>query len=440
MSNSTSHSTRVPSRGPARGRRHTPPVAVVVALLLAAAVAAASCAGDDDGAASTTTQPTTAPATTPAPTTTEPAPSVPLVFSPEGNNLWVYADTPGYPSQEVDTNAADDPARGRDINAQVCFVPDGSGRFIAGEDTNQPHPRAGFGVFQLEGDRVGEFSVEQVGKLTPTYQSHPDNFGCGFLSNGALVTTDIGNTVTGPGDGQLIVWFPPFSGGALDATAPNAGFDRVAYCKVDTGIATPGGIYVDADDNVYVGSARPPTAGVLRYSGDWPTGADGAGGCGRTDATGKPLVDSGAVDREVFIPAGPHRLASPHSVAPAPDGGLYVSSVINGVIDEFDADGDFVRTILEPPAGEELGAEPFSTGTPLGLATGPDGSLFYADIGIVADPVDGFGPGERTGSLRVIRFLDGEPQPPDTIADHLQFPDGLGVVAPGGGTDVSSVV
>lgn len=411
-------------------------------VLLASALVAASCSGSDD-AASTTTASTTAPATAPAPapTTTEPAPAVPLVFSPEGNNLWVYADTPGYPSQQIDTNATDDPARGRDINAQVCFVPDGSGRFIAGEDTNQPHPRAGFGVFQLEGDRVGGFSVDQVGKLTPTYQSHPDNFGCGFLSSGALVTTDIGATVTGPADGQLIVWFPPFSGGALDPTAPNAGFDRVAYCKVDTGIATPGGIYVDGEDNVYVGSARPPSAGVLRYSGDWPTGPDAAGGCGRTDGTGKPLVDRGAVDREVFIAAGPHGLASPHSVAPAPDGGLYVSSVINGVIDEFDADGGFVRTILEPPAGEELGSTPFSTGTPLGLATGPDGSLFYADIGIVADPVDGFGPGERTGSLRVIRFVDGEPQPPDTIADHLRFPDGLGVVAPGGGGgDVTSVV
>ena len=107
--------------------------------------------------------------------------------------------------------------------------------------------------------------------------------------------------------------------------------------------------------------------------------------------------------------------------------------MISGVINEYDADGGFVRAVLEPPAGEEIGEAPFSTGTPLGLATGPDGSLFYADIGIVADPVDGFGPGDRAGSVRVIRFVAGEPQPPEVVADHLQFPDGLGILAPGGG-------
>ena len=399
-------------------------------VLSAAALLAAGCAGGDEDAATTSTTTTSPPAPT---TTTEPPPSSPMIFSPEGNNLWVYEDAPGYASQQVVTNATENPAQGRDLNGQVCFVPDGSGRFIAGEDTNQPDPVPGFGVFQLEGDRVGGLSAAQVGKLTPTYQSAPDNFGCGFLSSGALVTTDIGNTVTGPADGQLIVWFPPFSGGELDRTAPNAGFDDVAYCKVDVGIATAGGVYVDQDDNVYVGSARPPSNGVLRYSGDWPTAPNADGRCGRTDATGAPLVDPGAVTSDVFIAAGGHDLASPHSVAPAPEGGLYVSSVINGVINEYDAEGTFVRAVLTPPAGEELGLEPFSTGTPLGLAVGPDGSLFYADIGIVADPVDGFGPGARTGTLRVIRFLDGEPQPPDTIADGLAFPDGLGVLVPGGG-------
>lgn len=425
----------------------------MLAVLAAGAILAVGCSdGGDDAASITTTTTTGAPATT----TTEPPPTVPLVFSPEGNNLWVYEDSPGYASQQLVTNADDNPARGRDVNGQVCFVPDGSGRFVAGEDTNQPDPEGpsgqatespgagvtpGFGVFQLEGDRVGELSATQIGKLTPTYQSEPDNFGCGFLSSGALVTTDIGNTVNGPADGQLIVWFPPFSGGELDRTAPNAGFDEVAHCKVDVDIATAGGIYVDEDDNVYVGSARPPSAGVLRYSGEWPTAPNAAGGCRSTDDTGAPQVAPGRIDREVFIPAGEHDLASPHSVAPAPDGGLYVSSVITGVINEYDAEGAFVRAVLTPPPGEELGDTPFSTGTPLGLAVGPDGSLFYADIGIVVDPEDGFGPGRRTGSLRVIRFLDGEPQPADTLADDLAFPDGVGVLVPGGGgSGVTSVL
>jgi hypothetical protein len=388
-------------------------VVTTVGLLLAAA-----CSGDDDtGSPSATTG--EGPGAGPTTTT---VPSAPVVLSPEGNNLWAYEDTEGFPSQEVNTNAEEDP-EGRDINGQICLFPGDSNMFVAGEDTGQPDPPAGWGVFELDGDRVGDFSITQVGKLSPTYQNHPDNFGCGFLSDGRLLTTDIGNTASGPPTGQLTVWFPPFEG------------DDVAYCKVDVAIATPGGLYVDAADDVFLGSARAPTAGVVRYSGDFPTGDDAEGGCGRTDGTGAPLVDEGAVDQEVFIAAGEHGLASPHSVAPAPDGGLYVSSVITGVINEYDADGAFVQTVLEPPAGEEIGTETYSTGTPLGIAVGPDGSLFYADIGIVADPEEGFGPGDRNGSVRVIRFEDGRPQPPEVVAEGLAFPDGLGVWATGDGAD-----
>jgi hypothetical protein len=99
------------------------------------------------------------------------------------------------------------------------------------------------------------------------------------------------------------------------------------------------------------------------------------------------------------------------------------------VIAEFDADGGYVRSILEPPAGETLGAEPYSTGTPLGLAIGPDGTLFYADLGLVIDGAD-IGPADGRGSVRRIRFTDGAPQEPQTMADGLTFPDGLGVYIP----------
>ena len=398
----------------------------LVVVTVSVALAACSSSGDDDAGVAETGD---AAATS---TTEAAAPATPIVLSGQGNDLVAYATDEAGESQVLFTNKEDDPETGRDINAQICFFPDDPTLFIAGEDTNQPDPLQGWGIFRLEGDRVGDLSATQVGKLTPTYQGSADNaenYGCGFLSDGRVVTTDVGNQANGDGDGQLIVWFPPVTGGEYVDGAENAGFDDVAFCKVDIGIATAGGIYVDGDD-VYVGSARPPTAGVLRYSGDWPTGPDAAGGCGRTDGTGAPLVDEGAVTREVFIAAGEHGLSTPHSIAAAPDGGFYVSSIITGVIDEYDADGAFVRTILEPPAGEELGPEPFSTGTPLGLAVAPDGTLYYADIGVVADPVNGFGPGENTGSVRAIRFVDGEPQAPETLDEGLAFPDGVGVFVP----------
>src|SRR5262245_873459 len=198
-----------------------------------------------------------------------------LVFSGEANRLNAYAPDRDDEKQTVIQNRNQDP-NGWDINAQICFDPDGSRRFIAGEDTGQPNPPQGWGFFQLEGNAVGELSATRIGKLTPTYQGSLDNaenYGCGFLSDGRLVTTDVGNQANGSGDGQLIIWFPPFDS-----------FD-VRYCKLDITIGTAGQIYVAPDDTLYVASAR-VTPGIYAYKPPFPTSNDAAGGCGRVDGTG----------------------------------------------------------------------------------------------------------------------------------------------------------
>jgi hypothetical protein len=311
----------------------------------------------------------------------------------------------------VITSASDDPDGGLDINAQICFFPDESRWFIAGEDTGQPDPPAGFGIFELEGEMVGDFDATQVGKLTPTYQagSSPENYGCGFLSDGRVLTTDIGDQAIGPASGQLIMWFPPFDS------------FEVAYCKLDVELPTAQSILVQ-DDVVFVAAAR---GGVSRYDGPFPTGPDAAGGCGLTDSTGAPLADS--VDKSTWIEPGDNELATPAGLATAPDNGMYASSVFTGIINEYAEDGSFVRRILEPPPDEVLGADPYSTGTPLGIGVSPDGTLYYADIGLVAEPGDLPGPGSGTGTVRRIVFDDGEPQPPEVVAAGLAFPDGIGV-------------
>ncbi|HZJ25454.1 MAG TPA: hypothetical protein VFF40_00315 [Acidimicrobiia bacterium] len=347
-----------------------------------------------------------------------------FVFNGEANNLNVYRAKRPFRHQRLVTNAKDDPD-GLDINAQICFFPQDEGkkvrRFIAGEDTNQPDPPQGWGVFELRGRRIDKFQVHQIAKLTPTFQGSLDNaenYGCGFLADGRVLTSDIGDQASGAGDGQLIVWFPPFDTGI-------GGEGQVRYCKIDTALATAGQIAVDGDDQVFVASARPPTAGIWRYSGPFPTSDTAEGGCGRTDATGAPLAD--AVQRELFIPAT-EPLATPNAIVRRPDGGFYVSSVINGVIAQYDDLGRYVRTVLSPPTGETLGPEPFSTGTPLGLGVTSQGTLFYADIGIVVDGAD-IGPGDHTGQVRRIRFdRDGEPVRPVTVAKDLGFPDGIGIV------------
>jgi hypothetical protein len=347
------------------------------------------------------------------------AKSTVIVFNGEGNNLNAYAAKPPFKKQTVIRNHEDDPD-GLDINAQICFFPkgvpgpkQGETWFIAGEDTNQPDPPQGWGIFKLTGKEIGKLAAKQVGKLTPTYQGSTDNaenYGCGFLSDGRVVTIDIGNQAVGDPNGQLIVWFPPFNS------------RDVSYCKIDVAIGTAGQIYVDDDDRVYVGSAR--GGGVFRYTGPFPTSDDASGGCGSTDGTGAPLTD--AVNRETFI-GTENGLGTPEGIVAKPDGsGFYVSSVFTGIINEYDTDGAFVRTILSPPPGAQLGEETFATGTPLGLGIDSRGTLYYADIGITVTP-DAIGPGPE-GTVRRIRFVDGEPQPPEVMGDGLAYPDGIGVL------------
>ncbi len=341
-----------------------------------------------------------------------------ILFSAEGNRLRAYALDEPSRNQVVIPSAADDPVAGRDINGQICISPDGR-YLVAGEDTGQPTIPAGWGYFELYGPLVGELVPKQVGKLTPTYQSGPggDNaepYGCAFLSDGRLITSDVGNQAAGPPNGQVIIWFPPFD-------QPNP-----EYCKLDVAFGTAGGVYVDESDFVYVASAR-ETAGVVRFRPPFPTSNTVDGGCGRSDATGAPLATN--VLRDQAFSADPTNIPTPNSVARTPQGTFLISSIINGVIAEYDADGTFLRRILQPPAGEELGEEPFSTGSPLGIAVDKSGRVYYADLGLVINGTR-IGPGSGTGSVRRIRFLEGEPQAPVTFLSGLSFPDGVGIWEP----------
>lgn len=413
---------------PAGGRPLTARAGIRSSGLALAAVlvlAVAGCSSDSASSSTTSTTGTDASATTAGPT----GPATPILFSGQGNNLDAYATVAAedgtFPTQRVFETVETDPDEGRDINAQICLMPptpNGEQWFIAGEDTGQDDPSrpAGWGIFRLDGTAIGDLEATQLGKLVPTFQGSvddPENYGCGVLPDGRVLTTDVGNQASGDGDGQLIIWFPPLVGGEYPDLAP------VTYCKLDVGLPTGQSILV-RDDDVYVAAAR---GAVYRYRGPFPTSADAAGGCDGQDATGAPMATS--VAKETFIPAGPHGLATPAGLAPAPDDGFYVSSVFTGVIDEFGPDGAFRRTILAPPEGEAPGPEPLSTGSPLGLAVDEEGTLYYADIGIVVAD-DGVGPGDGTGTVRRIRFVDGEPQPPETMAGDLQFPDGVGVWTP----------
>ena len=373
--------------------------------------------GDDEPSdGPTTTSTASDPSITAAPPIEAPQT---IVMNGQGNDLAAYLAEPPYTKQIVIPHYDEDnQPDGLDLNAQICFDPTNPRRFVAGEDTGQPDPPQGWGIFELQGDRIGELSAVQVGKLTPTYQGSLDNaenYGCGFLPDGRIVTSDVGNQSAGPADGQLIVWFPPFDSFEVD------------YCKLDLGLGTGQQIAVD-DDRVLVAQSRGPDSGtgpgVYAYAIDAiPT--DPAA-CTETDSSGAPYQP---VDAELFIAPGEQDgLGVVNGIAPAPNGNWFVSGVIGGAIAEFDATGAYVRNILSKPANENLDGRTYSTGTPLGIGIGPDGSLYYADIGIVIGD-GGIGPGRRTGKVRRITFApDGTANAPDTMDEGLAFPDGIGVV------------
>jgi WD40 repeat protein len=343
----------------------------------------------------------------------------PILFSPEGNRLNAYATVPPFEKQTVIQRRASDPT-GWDINGQLCFSPDGSGLFVVGEDTGQPDPPPGWATFQLRGSRVGELSAVRTGRLVPTYQPtdrNPDNFGCGFLADGRVVTTVIGSLHTGPTDGQLILWFPPFQ---TEGPTPS--------CKIDVEIGMAGQIHVDREGRVYVASAR-GNPGVWRYSGEFPTSPDAAGGCGRIDAAGAPLVDAGRIHKEQLIDTSVEDAAGTMGLAVSPDGSLFTSRSLSGVIAQFDADGRFVRRIIEPPRGVSLAsASGFPDGTPSGLALGSDGTLYYADLGLVAAPTPR--PRLGFGSVRRIVAPGQPPAHPEVIDQSLDFPDVVSLLEP----------
>jgi hypothetical protein len=227
----------------------------VLFALLAALLSSTGCSGDEASEDDSSDTSTSAADSTGGESDGDgAAPATPIVLNGQGNHLDAWSiEGSETASQRVVTSAAADPEDGIDINAQICLFESGGRRMmIAGEDTGQPDPPAGWGIFELSGDAVGNLSAEQVAKLTPTYQQadadKPENYGCAVLDDGRILTTDIGDQVEGA-NGQLILWFPPFDG---------RGEGDIAYCKLDVALPGAQSILLTGEETFLVAAVRGP--------------------------------------------------------------------------------------------------------------------------------------------------------------------------------------
>jgi hypothetical protein len=378
------------------------------------------------------------------PATTTAAPVTQFVLSPEGNNLWAYdATTLGKQLVVKGVNTSGTggikPPPGsqrRDINGQICVSPDRR-HVVTGEDTvigsgSSHDPRiAGWGFFDITGNKLGDIRIREIGKLAPEagtgpgYAGDPDNYGCGFLGPNRLLTTAIGNTLPGQeANGQLFLWFGPFTKGFREVVDGSVSFfvGEIPHCEIDHTLATAGGITVDDNGDVYVATNRPDGHGepgaVWRYSGRWPT----------TPAQCSQAYVKSHITRTRIV--SPYRIPSasvltPSAVVLSPNDTLYVSSVFTGTVSEFTKGGHWVRDIYPVPP---LSPRPGPTSqTPFGVAVTADKSLWIADLGIVGDA-----PAPGQGSvIRVTFDKFNHPKPGgQTVQDGLTFPDGLGVYTP----------
>ena len=320
---------------------------------------------------------------------------------------------------------ASPPARvGRHVNGRMCFFPRGvghNGQFVASDDTyreacldrDPPQARCavtsrgsrnyvgtdpdGLGVF----GRNGRWKKRHIHTpwnypAEPQAQGTIDPQGCVFDAQANLWVNDVGS-----GDPLNM---DPSQRGSLLVFFPGRRHRYDTYCFVDKNLAQAGMPAMDEAGNIYV-----PETGMgmmWKYSPPFPTSTADCDNPGR-------LVTTPPTKTQFPVPGA----LTPSNIVRVPGTDhWYVASVLlpppAGLINEYDANGVLVRTIAAP--GTVL--------NPLGMDVGSDGTLYFAELNLNPDTSTG------CGRVSMVRFVGGNPQPPQVLGKNLSFPDGVTAV------------
>jgi hypothetical protein len=312
------------------------------------------------------------------------------------------------------------PARvGRHVNGKLCFFPKGfgpRGGFVMADDTYReacldrrggPQARCsitnrrnrqyvgtdldGWGIFKRSGRWAKRVIQVDREPNDPEPPGSIDPQGCLFDAKGNLWGNDVGNGNPGSSNGSLVVFFP----------GRKKRYD--SYCFLDKQLAAPGMPVADDAGNVYV--AEPGAGRITKFSPPFPASA---ADCANPEhlVTTPPAKTTFAMGSGLSTPVGMARV-------PGSDHFLIGSVLVPSVINEYDAAGGFVRTVV--PAGVPR--------NPLGLDVGRDGTVYYAELNL--DPATFR---TRCGSVSRARPGPNGQLPPEEIGRHLRFPDGVTVV------------
>ena len=322
---------------------------------------------------------------------------------------------------QPDNPAGPPPRVGRHVNGKLCFFPRGFGRkgqFLIADDTyreacldrNPPQARCsvtrrrsplyvgkdpdGWGVFKRTGKWARWTIHTRWDFSSPEPQGNIDPQGCAFDAKGNFWGTDVGHGAPGSLDGSLIVFFP----------GKRKRYDT--YCFVDKALGAPGMPVMDAAGNLYI--PEPAAGRVAKFSPPFPSSA--------ADCANPERLVTTPPTKSSFLSAAGSGLATPAGIARVPGSDrFYIGSVlIPKVINEYDRDGLFVRSIVASGV----------PGNPLGIDIGSDGTVYYAELNL--DPTTFR---TRCGSVSMARFdADRQPQPPQQLGRRLRFPDGITVV------------
>jgi hypothetical protein len=304
--------------------------------------------------------------------------TVEKLFSPQNNELDVYDLKTGDMTVLI-------PNTERNVDGQACLLPGGDGRFLIAEDIYQDRgARQGWEIFTADGQPVSKI-LEPV---TEGEKKQIEPYGCVFDKDGRLFVTDVGDEDFTGGNGKLIVFYPP---------------DYSTYCLLSHTLRVSLTLALDDDGSLLIAQAVPPGQ-VVRFSPPFPN-----------DPT---ECETTQPKQSVFI-EDPD-LQTPSGIAKAPNGNWYVSSVFAPpAINEYGQDGKLVRKII---SGTDIG-------NPQGLAVGSDGTIYYADLGLVTEPGKLPGPGDKTGTVRKVTFdAQGNPQKPVVMGSGFDFPDAVSVL------------